>query len=128
MRAYGGFGEGRRKRYHFVPYMDLPDGWFTKDGNSYCSEPLADGAAMSHHIKGVPQAQERQEVIHINTDWRGRAKPGPWCGRYYDHASPGLAEPEANDDRGRIPLPRRVTSNAAPLDARWYGTIQLMAC
>jgi len=36
--AYGGFGEGRRKRYHFVPYMDLPDGWFTKDGNSYCSE------------------------------------------------------------------------------------------
>ena len=38
---------------------------------------------MSHHIKGVPQAQERQEVIHINTDWRGRAKPGPWYGRYY---------------------------------------------
>jgi len=24
------------KRYDFVPYMDLPDGWFTKDGNSYC--------------------------------------------------------------------------------------------
>ena len=64
--------------------MDLPDGWFTKGGNSYCSEPLADGAAMSHHIKGVPQAQERQEVIHINTDWRGRAKPGPWYGRYYE--------------------------------------------
>jgi hypothetical protein len=21
-----------------VPYMDLPDGWFPKDGNSYCSE------------------------------------------------------------------------------------------
>ena len=38
---------------------------------------------MSHHIKGAPQAQERQEVIHINTDWRGRAKPGPWYGRYY---------------------------------------------
>ena len=36
--AYGGFGEGCRKRYDFVPYMDLPDGWFTKDGNSYCSE------------------------------------------------------------------------------------------
>jgi hypothetical protein len=36
--ACGGFGEGCRKRYDFVPYMDLPDGWFTKDGNSYCSE------------------------------------------------------------------------------------------
>jgi len=36
--AYGGFGEGCRKRYDFVPYIDLPDGWFTKDGNSYCSE------------------------------------------------------------------------------------------
>ena len=24
--------------YDFVPYMDLPDGWFTKGGNSYCSE------------------------------------------------------------------------------------------
>jgi len=36
--AYGGFGEGCRKRYDFVPYMDLPDSWFTKDGNSYCSE------------------------------------------------------------------------------------------
>jgi len=23
-------------------------------------------------------------VIHINTDWRGRAKPGPWYGRYYE--------------------------------------------
>ena len=33
-----GFGEGCRKRYDFVPYIDLPDGWFTKDGNSYCSE------------------------------------------------------------------------------------------
>jgi hypothetical protein len=31
------FGEGCRKRYDFVPYMDLPEGWFTKDGNSYCS-------------------------------------------------------------------------------------------
>jgi hypothetical protein len=41
--AYGGFGQGCRKRYDFVPYMDLPDGWFTKDGNSYCSEhwPMA---------------------------------------------------------------------------------------
>ena len=29
---------GCRKRYDFVPYMDLPDGWFTKGGNSYCSE------------------------------------------------------------------------------------------
>ena len=36
--AYGGFGEECPKRYDFVPYMDLPDGWFTKDGNSYCSE------------------------------------------------------------------------------------------
>jgi hypothetical protein len=36
--AYGGFGEGCRKRDDFVPDMDLPDGWFTKDGNSYCSE------------------------------------------------------------------------------------------
>jgi hypothetical protein len=32
--AYGGFGEGCRKRYDFVPYMDLPDGWFTKDGTA----------------------------------------------------------------------------------------------
>ena len=23
-------------------------------------------------------------MIHINTDWRGRAKPGPWYGRYYE--------------------------------------------
>jgi hypothetical protein len=30
-RAYGGFGEECRKRYDFVPDMDLPDGWFTKD-------------------------------------------------------------------------------------------------
>jgi hypothetical protein len=36
--ADGGFGEGRRKRYDFVPNMDLPDGWFTEDENSYCSE------------------------------------------------------------------------------------------
>jgi hypothetical protein len=36
--AYGGFGEGCCKRYDFVPYMDLPDGWFTKDGDSDCSE------------------------------------------------------------------------------------------
>ena len=36
--AYGGFGEGCPKRYDFVPYMDPPDGWFTKDGNSDCSE------------------------------------------------------------------------------------------
>jgi hypothetical protein len=36
--AYGGFGEGCRKRYDFVPYRDLPDGRFTKDENSYCSE------------------------------------------------------------------------------------------
>ena len=31
-------------------------------------------------------------MIHINTDWRGRAKPGPWYGRYYedwDAAHPG---------------------------------------
>jgi len=35
--AYGGFAEGCCKRYDFVPYMDLPD-WFTKDGNSDCSE------------------------------------------------------------------------------------------
>jgi hypothetical protein len=33
-RAYGEFGEGCRKRYDFVPYMDTPSGWFTKDGNS----------------------------------------------------------------------------------------------
>ena len=36
--AYGGFGEGCRKRYDFVPYMDLPDGWVTNGGNSDCSE------------------------------------------------------------------------------------------
>ena len=23
-------------------------------------------------------------MIHINTDWRGRTKPGPWYGRYYE--------------------------------------------
>jgi hypothetical protein len=39
---------------------------------------------MSHHIKEARQAQERPDVIHINTDWRGRAKPGPWYGRYYE--------------------------------------------
>ena len=56
--AYGGFGEGCCKRYDFVPYMDLPDGWFTKDGNSYCSA-LADGAAMSHHIKEVRRKRKK---------------------------------------------------------------------
>ena len=29
------------------------------------------------------QAQEREEVTHVGTDWRGRAKPGPWYGAYY---------------------------------------------
>ena len=50
---------------------------------------------MSHHIhqRGAPQAHERQEVIHINTDWRGRAKPGPWYGRYYQDWD--AAHPEA---------------------------------
>jgi hypothetical protein len=57
--AYGGFGEGCRKRYDFVPYMDLPDGWFTKDGNSYCFRALADGAAMSHHIKEVRHKRKK---------------------------------------------------------------------
>ena len=23
-------------------------------------------------------------MIHINTVWRGRAKPGPWYGHYYE--------------------------------------------
>ena len=47
--AYGGFREGWRKRYDFVPYMDLPNGWFTKDGNSYCSEhwPMVSIAAIA---------------------------------------------------------------------------------
>jgi hypothetical protein len=31
-----GSGKGAASRYDFVPYMDLPDSWFTKDGNSYC--------------------------------------------------------------------------------------------
>ncbi|HEV7854961.1 MAG TPA: hypothetical protein VGP27_26895 [Mycobacterium sp.] len=40
---------------------------------------------MSPHVKEVRHMRkERQEVIHINTDWRGRAKPGPWYGRYYE--------------------------------------------
>ena len=42
----------------------------------------------SSHQRGAPQAQERLEVIHINTDWRGRAKPGPWYGRYYEDGTP----------------------------------------
>ena len=29
------------------------------------------------------QAQEREEVTHVGTDWRGRAKSGPWYGAYY---------------------------------------------
>ena len=47
--AYGGFGEGCRKRYDFVPYMDLPVGWFNKDGNSDCSEhwPMVSIAAIA---------------------------------------------------------------------------------
>ena len=32
-------------------------------------------------------------MIHINTDWRGRAKPGPWYGRYYEDWD--AADPEA---------------------------------
>ena len=40
---------------------------------------------MSHHLKEVRhKRKKRQDVIHINTDWRGRAKPGPWYGRYYE--------------------------------------------
>jgi hypothetical protein len=35
--ACGGFGEGCRGMTS-SRYMDLPDGWFTKNGNSYCSE------------------------------------------------------------------------------------------
>ena len=38
--------------------MDLPDGWFTKDGNSYCSEHCR-GAAMSHHIKEVRHKRKK---------------------------------------------------------------------
>ena len=56
--AYGGFGEGCRKRYDFVPYMDRPDGWFTKDGNLVL-RALADGAAMSHHIKEVRHKRKK---------------------------------------------------------------------
>ena len=82
--AYGGFGEGCRKRYDFVLYMDSARRLVHQGREQLLLRALADGAAMSHHIKGVPQAQERQEVIHINTDWRGRAKPGPWYGRYYE--------------------------------------------
>jgi hypothetical protein len=51
--ADGGFGEGRRKRYDFVPNMDLPDGWFTRGREQLLLRALADGAAMSHHIKKV---------------------------------------------------------------------------
>src|SRR6476646_655153 len=29
------------------------------------------------------QAQEREEVTHVDTDWRGRAKSGAWYGAYY---------------------------------------------
>ena len=77
---------------------------------------------MSHHIKGAPQAQERQEVIHINTDWRGRAKPGPWYGRYYqdwDAAHPkawvrGQAVP------GRFYAGALWGSSTLAWDAAWF--------
>ena len=41
--AYGGFGEGCRKRYDLVPSMDLPDGWFTKDGNHLAGVKIGPG-------------------------------------------------------------------------------------
>jgi hypothetical protein len=38
--------------------MDPPDGWFTKDGNLLL-RALADGAAMSHHIKEVRHKRKK---------------------------------------------------------------------
>src|SRR6476646_4684222 len=70
--AYGGFGEGGCKGYDCVPLHGPARRPVHQGREQLLLRALADGAAMSHHIKGAPQAQERQEVIHINTDWRGK--------------------------------------------------------
>ena len=55
--AYGGFGEGCRKRYDFVPYMDLPDGWITKDGNSHCFRYLIVEPTSGPTVRILPGGQ-----------------------------------------------------------------------
>jgi hypothetical protein len=57
--GYGGFGEGCRKRYDFVPYMDLPDGLVHQRREQLLLRALANGAAMSHHIKEVRHKRKK---------------------------------------------------------------------
>jgi len=72
--------------------------------------------------KRYATSARKAEVIHINTDWRGRAKPGPWYGRYYedwDAAHPkawihGQAVP------GRFAAGALWGSSTLPWDAAWF--------
>src|SRR6476660_9700980 len=76
----------------------------------------------SPHQKGAPQAQERQEVIHINTDWRGRAKPGPWYGRYYEEwdAAHPTAWVRGQAVPGRFYAGALWGSSTLAWDAAWF--------
>jgi hypothetical protein len=72
--------------------------------------------------KRYATSARKAEVIHINTDWRGRAKPGSWYGRYYedwDAAHPkawihGQAVP------GRFAAGALWGSSTLPWDAAWF--------
>ena len=57
--ACGGFGEGCPKRYDFVP-LHGPARWLVHQGRQQLLlRALADGAAMSHHIKEVRHKRKK---------------------------------------------------------------------
>ena len=63
--AYGWFGEGRRKRYDFVPCMDLPDGWFTKDGNNSLQAIFSGGLPICARLGITGRSQH--PLLHMGT-------------------------------------------------------------
>jgi hypothetical protein len=57
--AYGGFGEGRRKRYDFVPLHGPARGLVHQGREQLLLRALADGAAMSHHLNEVRHKRKK---------------------------------------------------------------------
>ena len=57
--AYGGFAEECRKRYHFVPYMAPARRLVHQRRDQLLLRALADGAAMSQHIKEVRHKRKK---------------------------------------------------------------------
>ena len=57
--AYGGLGEGCRKRYHFVPYMAPARRLVHQGREQLLLRALANGAAMSHHFKEVRHKRKK---------------------------------------------------------------------